>query len=71
MGYAIQEGDLVPYQLIRERKRRNTPPSNTLNEIRDEQKKLNSKMNKLIEIMARSNLISLTGYGEDDDVEMN
>lgn len=30
-GYAIQEGELFPYQPRRARERRNTHPSNTLN----------------------------------------
>lgn len=48
MGCAIQEGEFVPYQLRRARERRNTPPSNTLNEIHDDKRNVNAKINKLI-----------------------
>lgn len=46
MGYGIQEGEFIPYQTRREMERRNTHPSNTLNEICDEQKKINVNINK-------------------------
>lgn len=71
MGYAIQEGEFVPYKQRRARDQRNTPPSNTLKEIHDEQREMNAKNNKLIEKMARNNLIYPTASSEDDDVELN
>lgn len=69
MGYAIQE-EFVLRQPRRPREQINTPPSNILNEIRDEQRKMNSKISRLIVKMARKNLIFATGFRE-DDYDMN
>lgn len=52
-------------------KRINTPSSNSYNEICGEQRKMNVKVNMLIEKMERSNLISPAASSEDDDIEMN
>lgn len=71
MGYAIQDGEFVPYQPRRGRESRNTPPSNAYNEICDDQMKMNAKINMLVKKMARRNLISPATSSEDDDVEMN
>lgn len=67
MGYAIQEGEFVLQQPRRAREQRNTPPSNTLNEIRDEQRKMYVKINMNIKKMASKHLISPTRSSEDDD----
>ena len=71
MRYANQEGEFVPQQPRRARERRNTPPSNSYNEICDEKRNMDVKINMLIEKMERKNLISPMASSEDDDVEMN
>lgn len=67
MVYTIQEGDFVPQQPKRGREHRNTHSSNTLNETHDEQRNMNSKIKRLVEKMARKNLVSPTGSSEDDN----
>lgn len=70
MGYTIQEFELIPCQPRRKREQRNTHPSSSNNEIWDDQRKMNSKINMLVEIMERRNLISIMASSEDNN-EMN
>lgn len=78
MGYSIQGRELVPTPPRSGKHQRNndlpSSSSNTLNHIRDEQRKMNAKIDKLIKRMDKRNQISPMDSSEDnddDDDDMN
>lgn len=76
MGFSIQEGKLVPQPPRRARQRRNNnlspSSSNTLIDIQDEKKEMNTNIDKLFRRMEKRNPISPMVSSKDvDDDEMN